>query len=251
VNCPDKLDAIRVAAREQILGEYRHRESDADAKRYAPWHLGEVFRHQRRRRLAAEMLHRAGVFPQEGHHCLEVGYGTLGRLAELIDWGVPLDHLHGIELDARQAEIARKRLPTADLRIGDATDMPWREGTFHLVIVSTVFSSIFDRRVRRLLAEEITRVLAPGGALLCYDFAVNNPRNPGVRKLTRRELAELFPDLHGRVRSLTLAPPIARLIAPRCWWLATILETIPFLRTHLLAVLIKQRTDSLTPNARS
>ena len=64
------------------------------------------------------MLHRAGVFPQPHHHCLEVGYGTLGRLAELIDWGVPLDHLHGIELDAQQAAVARRRLPSADLRVG-------------------------------------------------------------------------------------------------------------------------------------
>jgi len=243
VTCSDKVNSIRVAARNQILDEYRERETDVDGSRYAPWHMGELFRHQRRRRLAAEMLHRAGAFPQPCHHCLEVGCGTLGRLAELIDWGVPLDHLHGIELDARQAEVARWRLPSADLRTGDARDMPWPDNTFHLVLASTLFSSIPDAAERKTVAREITRVLAPGGALLCYDFAVNNPRNPNVRKLTRRELGQLFPDLHGQVRSVTLAPPIARLIAPRCWLLATMLEMVPFLRTHLLAVLIKRPTD--------
>ena len=243
VNSPEAPDSVRDASNQQILDAYRRRESEVAADLYAPWHMGEVFRHERRRRLAADMLHRTGVFPKPEDHCLEVGHGTLGWLADLIGWGVPSGHLHGIELDARSAEVARTRLPSADLRIGDATEMPWTEETFHLVIASTVFSSILDPRMRKMLAREITRVLAPGGALLCYDFAMNNPRNPNVRKLTRRELAELFPDLHGQVRSLTLAPPIARLIAPRCWWLATILEMIPFLRTHLLAVLIKRPTD--------
>lgn len=94
-------------------------------------------------------------------------------------------------------------------------------------------------RVRRLVASEIIRVLAPRGALLWYDFAFNNPRNPNVRGINRKEIRNLFPELHGKVRSITLAPPIARIIAPRSWPLATFLEAIPLLRTHLLAVLIK------------
>ena len=80
----------------------------------------------------------------------------------------------------------------------------------------------------------------PGGALLWYDFRVNNPRNPNVRGVGRKELRSLFPDLAGEVRSATLAPPIARLVAPRSNWLATTLEGFPFLRTHLLAVLVKR-----------
>jgi len=243
MSCPDKLDVIRVAADRRVFDEGCGGQPHVDADRYAPWQAGEAFRHERRRRLAAEMLHRAGAFPQPHHHCLEVGYGTLGRLAELIDWSVPLDHLHGIELDAQQAEIARRRLPSADLRVGDARDMPWPDSTFQLVIASTLFSSISDTAERKMVAREITRVLTPGGALLCYDFAVGSPGNPRVRKLTRRELAALFPDFHGQTRSLSLAPPIARAVAPRCWLLATMLEMIPLLRTHLLAVLIKRPAD--------
>ena len=241
MNCPDKRDSIRETTCRQILDEYRRREREIAPDLYAPWNITEMFFRDRRRRLAAEMLRQAGVFPQSEDRCLEVGYGQLGWLADLIGWGVPSSHLHGMELDARRAEIARERLPSADLRIGDATDMPWDEGTFHLVIASTVFTSVLDPRVRKMLAREITRVLAPGGAFLCYDFAVNNPSNPNVRKLTRRELATLFPDLRGQMRSVTLAPPVARRVAPQCWWLATILEILPFLRTHLMAVLVKPK----------
>jgi hypothetical protein len=91
-----------------------------------------------------------------------------------------------------------------------------------------------------MVAGEITRVLAPGGALLWYDFAVNNPWNPHVRKVDRKGLRELFPELSGEIRSITLAPPIARFAAPKSWVLATMLEAIPFLRTHLIGVLVKR-----------
>jgi hypothetical protein len=91
-----------------------------------------------------------------------------------------------------------------------------------------------------MVAADITRVLAPGGALLWYDFAVNNPRNPNVRRVGRKELQGLFPELRGSIRSVTLAPPLVRLVAPKSWLLATALEAFPFLRTHLLAVLLKR-----------
>ena len=90
-----------------------------------------------------------------------------------------------------------------------------------------------------MIANEIVRVLAPGGALLWYDFAFDNPQNPHVRGISRSEITRRFPQLAGKIKSVTLAPPLARLIVPRSWTLATFLETIPFLRTHLLAVLIK------------
>lgn len=83
-------------------------------------------------------------------------------------------------------------------------------------------------------------MLKPGGAFLCYDFRVKSPRNPDVRQVTRRDLHQLFPELHGPVQSVTLAPPLARLVAGRAWTLAAVLQAIPWLRTHLLAVLVKR-----------
>jgi hypothetical protein len=103
-----------------------------------------------------------------------------------------------------------------------------------------VLSSILDQKVRRLVASEAVRVIAPGGVLLWYDFAYNNLRNPNVRKVDRSELKRLFPQLAGEIRSVTLAPPLARLVAPRSWLLAALLENVPVLRTHLLAVLKKR-----------
>lgn len=224
---------------QRVQAEYRRREREIPADTYAPWQPAEVFMRAGRTRLALQMLRQAGAFPQAGDRCLEVGYGSLGWLATLITWGVREADLHGIEIDAYRAKKAQQALPLADLRVGNAATLPWEDDTFRLVVVSVTFTSILDDNVRRLVADEITRVLAPGGAVLWYDFAVNNPANSGVRKVSRRELRALFPRLRGQIRSVTLAPPLARLVAPRSWPLATLLETVPFLRTHLLAVLVK------------
>ena len=115
------------------------------------------------------------------------------------------------ELDRQRAVLAQAKLPNADLRVGDATQLPWDADTFHLVIASTVFTSILDGDIRRKVAGEIQRVLVPGGALLWYDFMRNNPANPHVRKVSRREVRELFPELSGEMRSITLAPPLREL----------------------------------------
>lgn len=227
------------AERERIQVEYERRARDVQPDRYAPWQPSVQLELVSRRRKATAMLHRQNVFPNPGDQCLEVGFGNVGWLSELIAWGVRESDLHGVELDPARAQKARAILPAADLRIGDAVELPWANETFQLVVASTLFTSILDVQVRQLVAGELRRVLAPGGALLWYDFAYNNPRNPNVRGIRRTELAQLFPTLQGEIRTVTLAPPLARLIAPRWWTLATLLESIPLLRTHLLAVLRK------------
>ena len=52
--------------------------------------------------------------------------------------------------------------------------------------------------MRRAVAQEIDRVLVIGGALLWYDFTVDNRANPNVRKVTRKELRDLFPQMRDR-----------------------------------------------------
>jgi ubiquinone/menaquinone biosynthesis C-methylase UbiE len=231
-------EAISLELR-RIQAEYQRRALEIDPDRYAPWQPAEILMRAGRKRTAAMMLNQAGVFPKIDDQCLEIGFGSVGWLGDLVGWGVPETNLHGIELDPVRADRAQKVLPLANLRVGDATALPWHDNKFRLVVASTVFTSILQSTVRRMIAQEINRVLAPGGALLWYDFAVNNPRNKQVRKVGRKELKQLFPQLRGKVESVTLAPPLARLVAPRSWTLATLLEKVPLLRTHLLAVLIK------------
>jgi len=228
-----------VAERERIQHEYHRRALEISPDLYAGQEPASRFIYENRSRTGVAMLLRLNVFPQPGDQCLEVGFGNIGWLNELVRWKVSESDLHGIELDPNRANTARVILPEADLRTGDAVELPWAGETFQLVVVSTLFTSLLDNRVRRLIADEIVRVLAPGGALLWYDFAYNNPRNPNVRGIGRAEIKKLFPSLHGKIKTVTLAPPLTRLIAPRSWAVATLLDSIPLLRTHLMAVLLK------------
>jgi ubiquinone/menaquinone biosynthesis C-methylase UbiE len=241
MSASDRADFV-AAERERIQLEYDRRAREISPDRYAPWQPASRFMLESRNRMGAAMLHRLDVFPKPDNQCLEVGFGNIGWLSELIGWGVNEPNLHGIELYPARANKAREILPAADLRIGDAVELPWEDRTFRLVIASTLFTSVLDNDVRRLIADEMVRVLEPGGALLWYDFAYNNPRNPNVRGIRRSEIKKLFPALRGEIRTVTLAPPLTRLIAPRWWTLATLLEGIPLLRTHLIAVLIKARS---------
>jgi ubiquinone/menaquinone biosynthesis C-methylase UbiE len=226
--------------RERIRVEYDRRAREMDPHRYAAWQPAEVFTITNRNRAAVHLLQQADVFPSRVAECLEVGCGIGAWFEELEKWGVSGQRLHGIDLNTARAAYARERFPSADIRIGDAVELPWPDATFQFVVASTLFTSVLESRVRRLIADEIQRVLAPNGALLWYDFAYDNPRNAHVRGIKRNEIRQLFPVLSGHIRSVTLFPPLARLLTPKFPRLAQFLERIPLLRSHLIAVLVKR-----------
>ncbi len=224
---------------QRILEENLRRRDEVDSSIYAAWQPGELFMRQGRERVAVAELRRLAAFPSKGQRCLEIGYGTGGWLPTLLGWGMDLSDLYGIELDRERADAARRALPGAHLEVGDGRKVPWEDDFFELVVVSTVLTSILDPVARTDLAREVWRVLKPGSAALLYDFRYDNPSNPNVRSLKRAQIRALFPEGAIRIRSVTLAPPVARAIAPRSWTVATVLECLPFLRTHLVTVVLK------------
>lgn len=219
---------------------YSLREKEIDRELYAPWQAAENLMVSERKRVAAELLFKAGKFPKKNDKCLEIGYGRLGWLSDLISWGIDERNLHGIELNAERAACAQQALPVADLRIGDATNLPWEDETFDFTVMSTVFSSVLSDEIRLLIAGEIRRVLRSGGVLIWYDLAVNNPKNNDVIGIGSQKLSQLFDGFEIILKSVTLAPPLARFIAPKSFALAAALSAIPFLRTHKVGILIKK-----------
>ena len=225
---------------QRVKAEYRRREFEVQSDLYAPWQPAEILMTAERKRMAATMLRAIDKFPVAGQRCLEIGYGKLGWLADLLSWGLRSSDLYGIELDEERARPAREALPDAHLEMGDATRLPWADDQFHYVVISTLFSSILNGTVRKAIAEEISRVLRTGGVVILYDIAVDNPGNKGVRRVKRSEVRSMFAGFDCHLRSLTLAPPIARMVAPRSWALANFLSGIPLLRTHLIGILVKR-----------
>ena len=90
--------------------------------------------------------------------------------------------------------------------------------------------------VARIQAE-MARVLAPGGIIVSYDMSVTNPRNPNVRGLGARELAELFEGFEIRAPRVRMLQQLTRRAVRISWTLAAALESTRLLRTHLLATL--------------
>ena len=225
------------------------REPDRVAERYARRQVGDRYSmlrpevwqtvHERQRAMLT-LFARHGVRELPALRLLEVGCGQGGNLLELLRLGFRPEHLSGIELLPERVAEARRCLPAAlALHEGDALQAPIAEASQDLVFVATVFSSLLDDAFQQRLADAMWRWVKPGGAVLWYDFTVDNPRNPDVRGVPLARVRALFPQ--GRIDRLrvTLAPPIARAVAPLHPALYTLFNTLPALRTHVLAWIAK------------
>jgi len=197
---------------------------------------------QERQRAMLRLFVRLGWSDLAALRLLEVGCGGGGNLLELLRMGFAPQHLAGAELLPERHAVARSVLPSAvNLHLGDALQLPQPEGSLDIVYAATVFSSLLDDAFQQRLAAAMWRWVRPGGGVLWYDFIVDNPRNPDVRGVPRGRLAELFPEGRVQARRVTLAPPLARAVTRVHPSLYTVFNTLPALRTHLLAWIAKPR----------
>jgi len=224
--------------RDRLRAEYERRVTDASVReRERSGDPAHVFLLQSRERDVLALLRRAG-FDLSSTRVLDVGSGSGEWLRSLLGYGSEPELLCGIDLLPDRVARARHLNPTIDFRCGSAEALPYEDGRFDLVAQFTVFSSILDETLQNRVATEMWRVLRPGGAVLWYDFWVN-PLNPATRPVGRRGISRLFPFCNAIWKRTTLAPPLARFAVRRLWALGTMLELLPFLRTHYLALLIK------------
>jgi ubiquinone/menaquinone biosynthesis C-methylase UbiE len=230
---PDSAEIARIQA-EQL------RRSREIPRGFYSWrHPVNQFFHCQTYRACIGALVRAGLFPLDGRMVADIGCGTGTWLLEFAQWGAEAAHLAGIDLDEGRASQARRQLPEADVRGGDAQHLPWADDSFDLVSQFTLFTSILSASVKTRIAAEMIRVTKPGGVIMWYDFRYNNPRNPNVKGIESAEIRSLFAGCSVTIKGVTLAPPLARRVAPVSYSLAVLLESVPFLRTHYLAMIRK------------
>ena len=212
------------------------------AGRYSPLRPDVWQTLQERQRAMLALFAAAGIRDPSGLRLLEVGCGGGGNLLELLQLGFRAERLGGIELLPERLAEARARLPAGlPLIGGDALQAPVAAGSLDIVLVSTVFSSLLDDAYQQRLADALWRWLKPGGAVLWYDFTVDNPRNADVRGVPLRRVRALFPQALMRHRRVTLAPPLARAVTRLQPGLYPLFNLLPWLRTHLLAWIEKPR----------
>lgn len=232
----DELDRIRE--------EYARRAQDPRLQGlYSPSRPDVLFFVQTRERAALRMLRQAGIGPIAQLDLLEMGCGSGGVLLDLLRWGADPARVHGCDLLPERVASARRRLSQpATLSVADGGALPYPAARFDLVLQFGVLTSILDDSLRCSMAQELWRVVRPGGAVLSYDFRYRG-RNPAVRPLHPRELRDLLPEgelTHCRV---TLAPPISRRLARWSWLACELLYAVPWLRTHDLVLIRKPEAE--------
>jgi SAM-dependent methyltransferase len=198
------------------------------------------FQFQERERHVLQLLDQHGLLPLAGKRILEVGCGTGKWLRDLIAWGADPELVFGVELLQASAARARRLCrQSVTIECGNAAELRFESGSFDIVLQATVFTSVLDEDMKRAMAAQMLRVLRPGGVILWYDFFMKNPRNPYVQPVSQAEIGRLFPGCSLELRRVSLAAPLARLLASRSWAACSMLSRLPPLCTHYLGAICR------------
>jgi ubiquinone/menaquinone biosynthesis C-methylase UbiE len=140
------------------------------------------------------LLDLAGV--AAGHCVLDVGCGTGTQAIAAWRRSQPGGSVVGIDISENMLAAARRKARRAGLDIAfhhaDGAQLPFEDGRFDIVTITTVMHMVPQGR-RRLCLREASRVLRPGGRLLLIDYA-GTPEERG-HWTARRGPHRLF-DLH-------------------------------------------------------
>lgn len=195
---------------------------------------------QERQRAILQGLGARGWHDVAGLSLVEVGCGAGGNLLEFLRAGFTPSHLTGCELLPERLATAREVLPAGvQLLEGDAAGLSIEAASQDIVFQATVFSSLLQDDTQQRLAQAMWHWLKPGGAVLWYDFCMDNPRNPDVRGVPLSRVQALFPQGHVSAQRVTLAPPIARRVCRLHPSLYHFFNALPLLRSHRLVWILK------------
>ena len=119
------------------------------------WHRGM-------RRITATLL--GERLRRPGLRLLDAGCGTGGFLRFALDDG-SLERAAGVDISSAGIELARTRVPEADLHVAPVWEVPFEDRTFDLIVMNDVLQHLPEDRVGATF-EELRRLQAPDGALL-------------------------------------------------------------------------------------
>ncbi|MDZ7814493.1 MAG: class I SAM-dependent methyltransferase [Planctomycetota bacterium] len=97
----------------------------------------------------------------------------------------------GIDISETMLDIARKKVPGANILKADATDMPFGDSSFDVVTSCFVYRNLSDRKKA---VSEMYRVLKPGGRVMLLDTFAPRSRSM-MRPLMSLWLRRIVPAL--------------------------------------------------------
>jgi SAM-dependent methyltransferase len=117
--------------------------------------------------LAGKLLAAAGV--EQGQRVLDVGCGP-GSVSRALADLVGADQVAAIDPSRAFVEACRARVPGADVRVGEAENLPWDDDTFDATLSQLVLNFMSDAPAA---VAEMRRVVKPGGTIAAatWDYA--------------------------------------------------------------------------------
>jgi ubiquinone/menaquinone biosynthesis C-methylase UbiE len=222
---------------DRLRSEYADRAKRlAGSDIYSLFNQANLYALQQRQRDTLALLRKHGFFPLKEYAIFELGCGTGGVLREYLTYGAKSMSLHGADLLFDRLEIALAQFAHLPVTCSDGQSLPYASRSFDLVLQYTAFSSVLDDDVKVELASEMLRILRPQGMILWYDFWLN-PTNPQTQGIRPREIRNLFPGCRFEFHRITLAPPIARRLAPISWIASLLLEKMRIFNSHYLVAI--------------
>ena len=122
-------------------------------------------------------------------HVLDVGCGVGAFLRLVAERG---GVAHGIDASEALIAFGRRRLPEADLRVGEMEALPWEDGTFDVV---TGFNSFFFANDMVAAVREAGRVAKPGAPVVIQVWGAHEKCDlEAMKELSRPFLPPRPPD---------------------------------------------------------
>jgi len=231
----------RYAAEEQRIKDvYASRRASVSPDLYSDLNPGNLLITQELERRIMHIFRLQKLQTLAQARVLEVGCWQAFWLRKFVQWGARPENVVGVDLLPEELAQARELSPPAvQFECGNAADLRYPDESFDIVCQFTVFTSVLDEQLRMKMAQEMLRVLRPDGFILWYDFFLSNPRNPNVCGIGKQEIARLFPGCRYHLQRTTLAPPLARRVAPMSSSLYGLLSALKILNSHYVGFIQK------------
>jgi ubiquinone/menaquinone biosynthesis C-methylase UbiE len=201
---------------------------------------GVLFQHLATEKSIVETL-RTIKIDKHTWNILDVGCGSGFSMQLFLNFGLEPERMQGIDISEERIARGRKRHPALRFSLDDATNMKFGANTFDLAMESTMFVQITDEDMAQGIAEEMIRVVKPGGHILLTDWRYSFGR-PGYSAVSPARIARLFSVGKDTevvcVKHGALLPPLGR-------FLSKYLSSLYFPVAKLFPLLVGQVTIAL------
>jgi SAM-dependent methyltransferase len=142
---------------------------------------------------------------------VELGCGWGRNLHLFVELGVPASSIAGVDLIEHFIAFGQSQNPALKIAVGDATQTGFDDGSFDVVLLHTVLSSILDRDLQARLIGEARRLVKASGMVLIYDIddhypvgrtEVSGEQVAFIQPLPRRALRAMAEEAGLRIRRL-------------------------------------------------